>query len=81
MSTPNIAATSVGQRLRAIRQVRGLTMAEVAPLIGTDVGSVSRIERDLRDPSLEQLRRLAAVYRVAITDILGREATVKRRVA
>lgn len=54
--------------------MRGLKLHEVAPHVETDVGSVSRIERGRRDPSLKQLRAFAALYRVSLVDILGKAA-------
>lgn len=76
-----ITGTSLGERLRAIRAMRGLKLHEVAPHIGTDPGSLSRIERGHRDPSLAQLRSLAAVYRVSLLDVFGSAATKRSRAA
>jgi transcriptional regulator with XRE-family HTH domain len=76
-----IAGTEVGERLRAIRTLRGLKLYEVAPHIKTDAGSLSRIERGHRDPSLAQLRALAALYRVSLADIFGQSALRRSRAA
>lgn len=76
-----ISGTNVGERLRAIRNLRGLALNEVAPHIGTDAGSLSRIERGHRDPSLAQLRALAELYRVSLIDIFGRAALRRSRAA
>ena len=50
----------VGGDLRALRKARGLTLQELALKVGRSVGWLSQIERDLRAPAIEDLRRLAA---------------------
>ena len=52
-------ATGVGTDLRALRKARGLTLAELALKIGRSVGWLSQIERDLTEPTIGDLRRLA----------------------
>jgi transcriptional regulator with XRE-family HTH domain len=76
-----ISGTEIGERLRAIRGLRGLKLHEVAPHIGTDAGSLSRIERGQRDPSLAQLRALSSLYRVSLADIFGQAALRRSRAA
>jgi transcriptional regulator with XRE-family HTH domain len=76
-----ISGKAVGERLRAIRNLRGLKLHEVAPYIGTDAGSLSRIERGRRDPSLAQLRKFSDVYRVSLADIFGQSALRRSRAA
>jgi len=49
----------VGGDLRAVRKARGLTLAELALAVGRSVGWLSQIERDLTEPSIADLRRLA----------------------
>lgn len=53
----NMAAT--GERIRAAREARGLTMADLARSAGISAGAVSRIERGERAPGSVTLRRLA----------------------
>jgi transcriptional regulator with XRE-family HTH domain len=52
-------AQGVGKDLRALRKARGLTLAELALRIGRSVGWLSQIERDLAEPTIGDLRRLA----------------------
>jgi transcriptional regulator with XRE-family HTH domain len=49
----------LGKRIRDLRESRGLRQTDVAEIMETDAGSVSRVENGKRDPSLRQLRRLA----------------------
>ena len=52
-------APGVGQDLRALRKSRGLTLAELALKIGRSVGWLSQIEREVREPTISDLRKLA----------------------
>lgn len=52
-------AVGVGGDLRALRKARGLTLAELALKVGRSVGWLSQIERDLGEPTIRDLRRLA----------------------
>ncbi|MEM9500124.1 MAG: XRE family transcriptional regulator [Pseudomonadota bacterium] len=52
-------APGVGTDLRALRKARGLTLAELALKVGRSVGWLSQIEREVREPTISDLRRLA----------------------
>lgn len=52
-------ASGVGADLRALRKARGLTLAELALKVGRSVGWLSQVERDLAEPTIADLRRLA----------------------
>ncbi|MEM7239608.1 MAG: helix-turn-helix transcriptional regulator, partial [Pseudomonadota bacterium] len=52
-------AGGVGADLRALRKARRLTLAELALRVGRSVGWLSQIERELREPTIADLRRLA----------------------
>ena len=53
-------APALGADLRALRKARGLTLAELALEVGRSVGWLSQVERDLAEPTIGDLRRLAA---------------------
>ncbi|MEM9061188.1 MAG: cupin domain-containing protein [Pseudomonadota bacterium] len=53
------APSALGSDLRALRKARGLTLTELALKIGRSVGWLSQIERDLTEPSIADLRKLA----------------------
>ena len=55
----NERAPGVGGDLRALRKARGLTLAELALKVGRSVGWLSQIERDLAEPTISDLRKLA----------------------
>lgn len=52
-------ASGVGADLRALRKARGLTLSELALGVGRSVGWLSQVERDLAEPTIPDLRRLA----------------------
>lgn len=64
---------SVGQRLRAIRQAQGLSLAEVeSRSVGRwSASAVGAYERGFRTLSLPRLKSLADFYRVPIGVVLG----------
>lgn len=66
-------SASVGQRLRAIRQAQGLSLAEVeAQSAGRwSASAVGAYERGFRTLSLPRLKSLADFYRVPVAVLLG----------
>jgi len=52
-------ASGVGADLRALRKARGLTLSGLALKVGSSVGWLSQVERDLAEPAISDLRRLA----------------------
>ncbi len=52
----------LGERLRELRQARGLSLRALAEQAGVSAGLLSQIERGLVDPSLATLRSLADVF-------------------
>lgn len=61
----------VGSRIRAARERSGLSLREFAGRAELSPGFVSQLERGLVDPSLESLRRIAAVLGMPIFDLFG----------
>lgn len=64
---------AVGQRLRAIRQAQGLSLADVEAQSGGRWSSsaIGAYERGFRTLSLPRLRALADFYRVPVSVLLG----------
>jgi transcriptional regulator with XRE-family HTH domain len=61
----------VGQRLRTVREQRGVTLTDVAARTGISKSTLSRLENGQRRPSLELLLPLAQAYRVPLDDLVG----------
>lgn len=70
----------VGPHLRALRQERDLTLAELAAGTDISVSTLSRLESGSRRPTLELLLPLARVYGVTLDDLVDAPDTADPRV-
>jgi transcriptional regulator with XRE-family HTH domain len=61
----------LGDRLRALRQSRGLTLKELSAKAGLSSGMLSQIENNTADPSLSSLRKLAQVFEADISALFA----------
>jgi transcriptional regulator with XRE-family HTH domain len=59
--------------LRALRQAKSLTLAQISERIGRSVGWMSQVERGLSMPTLADLRRLADQFGVPMSLFYTRE--------
>ena len=64
---------TLGARLRALREEKGLTLEQVANSVGTTKVSIGRYEKDEREPKSEMLNLLADFFDVSVDYLLGRE--------
>ncbi|MGQ7298081.1 helix-turn-helix domain-containing protein [Quadrisphaera sp. KR29] len=71
---------AVGPRLRALRQQRGATLAQLGEATGISVSTLSRLESGQRRPTLELLLPLAQAHRVALDELVGAPAMGDPRV-
>jgi ribosome-binding protein aMBF1 (putative translation factor) len=60
---------TLGQRLRAEREARGLSQVSLAAEARISQGYLSQIEQDLREPTLSIAARLAAALRISLDDL------------
>ena len=58
-------------KLRELRKEHGMTLEAVATIVETDVGHLSRVEREETQPGLALARRLAGLYGVSVDEIVG----------
>jgi transcriptional regulator with XRE-family HTH domain len=63
------AETGVGERLRAIRQLRRRTLKAVADRAGVSESFLSQVERGKASASIASLTRIAAALGVAVSDL------------
>ncbi|WP_294081682.1 cupin domain-containing protein [Sphaerobacter sp.] len=78
---PNGGGIRIGQRLRAARQQRSLSLEQVARLTGLTKGFLSQVERDLASPSVASLLAICdavglpigALFQPAQTDLVTAE--------
>ncbi len=61
----------IGSRLRVLRQGTGLTLHQVAALTGIGTSTLSRLEAGRRQPSLDLLVPLAAVYQTPVEELVA----------
>ncbi|WP_188195179.1 helix-turn-helix domain-containing protein [Nonomuraea sp. SYSU D8015] len=71
---------AVGPRLRALRQERGATLAELAQSTGISVSTLSRLESGQRKPTLELLLPLARAHQVQLDELIDAPVTGDPRV-
>jgi len=57
---PVIDTRSLGADLRALRKARGMTLSTLSAKLGRSVGWLSQVERDKSEPSISDLRQIAA---------------------
>lgn len=69
-------ASSLGADLRALRKARGLTLNGLSDRLGRSVGWLSQVERDLSEPSITDLRHIAAQLDVSVSSLFRSDAPV-----
>jgi transcriptional regulator with XRE-family HTH domain len=62
-----------GDRLRKVRESKGLNQAQLAEKSGLQPSAVSHFEMGRRSPSFDNLKRLADALSVTIDYLLGRQ--------
>ena len=72
--------TTVGPRLRALRQQRDTTLTDLSAATGISVSTLSRLESGQRRPTLELLLPLARAHGVPIDELVGAPPTGDPRV-
>jgi len=71
---------AVGPRLRALRQQRGSTLAELAGATGISVSTLSRLESGQRRPTLELLLPLARAHQIPLDELVDAPETGDPRI-
>ncbi len=59
------------ERLRAMREMRGLTQSQLAEKVGIPSTSISHLESGSRKPSFDNLRRLAKFFDISTDYLIG----------
>jgi transcriptional regulator with XRE-family HTH domain len=60
----------VGRRLKDLRSERGITLTTLAEQTGISAAHLSRLEKGVRQPSIDSLRHIARVYGVSISQLV-----------
>src|SRR5216684_6186038 len=64
---------SLSERLRHAREAKGLTLEELAAKTGLNIGTISRLEREPRDPRASSLGKLADALEVSVGFLMATE--------
>lgn len=70
--------TTVGERLRILRERRELTQDEIAELLGTSQSYYAQYENAKRQIPLDRAARLAEFYNVSMDYICGLSEDINR---
>ena len=62
---------TIGAGLRSLRDGRGLTLCDLAEAVRQSVGWLSQVERDLSEPSTDDLRELAKALNILVSMLFG----------
>ncbi|MDW4498360.1 helix-turn-helix domain-containing protein [Sulfitobacter sp. D35] len=65
---------TIGADLRALRKARAVTLADLSETLGRSVGWLSQVERDLSEPSISDLRRIADALGVPMSMLFRHDA-------
>ena len=68
---------TLSANIKALRKDRGLAQERLALEAGVDRTVVSKIEREVSNPSLEILVKLALVLKVPVSDLLSKSLETK----
>jgi transcriptional regulator with XRE-family HTH domain len=66
-----LSMKEIGNRLRALRQARDMTQAELARALGTQQTAISQVELGNRGLTVQQVVKLAKALRVSTDAVLG----------
>ena len=69
MNSQTQQVATLGADIRALRKARGLTLTEIASRLDRSVGWFSQVERDMSDPSITDLRHMAATLDIAVSTL------------
>lgn len=68
---------SLGERIKELRESKGISQAMLAESIGVSNVMISMYEQNKKKPSLPTLEKLADYFVVSIDNLLGRETVTE----
>lgn len=75
MATKAQGKNSLGERLKAAREYRGLSQDEVARYIGVSRSAISLMESGGRSVRASELSKLAALYKTTMESLTGQSTS------
>ncbi|MFZ5632567.1 MAG: helix-turn-helix domain-containing protein [Bacillota bacterium] len=67
---------NLGQKIRDFRKERGITLTQLANVLSISPSYLSAIERNLRTPSIQMLKKIGDKLNVPVTYLVGSEENV-----
>ena len=77
--TTAMTLVAIGNRIREVRQARGLTLQAIADVSGLSPSMLSLVERGRASPSIGSLIVIANSLGVAMSDLLATESAVEEK--
>jgi len=68
-AAPLVGVPRVGEAIRRLRQVKGMTLQELALASGVSVGMLSQVERDRANPSLRVLTQIRIALGASVSEL------------
>lgn len=62
---------TLGEKIKMLRQKKGLTQAQLADLLFLKQNAISAYEKDVNQPSLEMIKKMATIFNVSADYLLG----------
>lgn len=67
----------IGEKIRKIREAKGLSQKEVAATVGMDQSQYSKIEKGKTDPTTATLQKITAAIGVSLAEIFASDEAFK----
>jgi transcriptional regulator with XRE-family HTH domain len=67
---------TLGDKIKKMREERGLSQKEVATSVDIDRGQYSRIETNKVEPTLSTLEKIAQAFKIEVEDFFKKDAPV-----
>ena len=64
--SPVQSSGHIGNDIRALRRSRNWTLSDLAEQLDRSVGCLSQVERDVTEPALEDIRKIAALFNLPV---------------
>ena len=64
--SPVQSSGHIGNDIRALRRSRNWTLSDLAEQLERSVGWLSQVERDVTEPALEDIRKIAALFNLPV---------------
>ncbi|MGG1514605.1 helix-turn-helix transcriptional regulator [Paenibacillus oryzisoli] len=63
--------SSIAQRIRAFRKLKGYTQSELADLLGVSIAILGAIERGTRKPDTHMIQKISQVLNIEPEELLA----------